>query len=180
MCKSKLAMPHPQLLPCSSTILLGLASLVAMHHKQNHKPMQPRIFKLATTVQHSRKLNNKLSGFLQFLTRNRVKAWSTSAADKFGCLSQGVGNRIKGTGTIQSITKEEIPQKQVKCDLKSWTITEPVSLPVGTNATTPTRSSLLLQKCWWLKFPSIASIHSRSKVHQHGHFKVLPDDALTS
>ena len=42
------------------------------------------------------------------------KEWSRSAADEFGRLAQGVGNRIKGTDTIHFIHKHEIPKNRRK------------------------------------------------------------------
>jgi hypothetical protein len=40
--------------------------------------------------------------------------WSTSAANKFGCLSQGVGGRVKGTNTIFFIRKAQVPKDRIK------------------------------------------------------------------
>jgi hypothetical protein len=42
------------------------------------------------------------------------KAWSTSAANKFGCLAQGVGGQIKGTNTIKFIHQREVPANCMK------------------------------------------------------------------
>jgi hypothetical protein len=42
------------------------------------------------------------------------KAWNLLAANKFGCLTQGVGNRIKGTNTIKFIHKREVPTSRLK------------------------------------------------------------------
>ena len=36
--------------------------------------------------------------------------WSTSVANEFGRLAQGVGNRIKGMNTIKFISKQEVPK----------------------------------------------------------------------
>jgi hypothetical protein len=40
--------------------------------------------------------------------------WNRSAADEFERLAQGIGGRIKGTGTIQFIHKHEIPADRLK------------------------------------------------------------------
>jgi hypothetical protein len=40
--------------------------------------------------------------------------WSTSAANKFGCLAQGVGGRVKGTNTIIFICKDHVPKDRIK------------------------------------------------------------------
>jgi hypothetical protein len=42
------------------------------------------------------------------------KAWNLSAANKFGQLAQGVGNRIKGTNTIKFIHKCKVPKSRLK------------------------------------------------------------------
>jgi hypothetical protein len=42
------------------------------------------------------------------------KAWNLSAANKFGWLAQGVGNRIKGTNTIKFIHKRKVPKSRLK------------------------------------------------------------------
>jgi hypothetical protein len=42
------------------------------------------------------------------------KAWNLLAANKFGCLAQGVGNRIKGTNTIKFIHKHESTEEQIE------------------------------------------------------------------
>jgi hypothetical protein len=42
------------------------------------------------------------------------KAWSMLAANKFGCLAQGVGGRIKGTKTIKFIHQHEVPADRMK------------------------------------------------------------------
>ncbi len=42
------------------------------------------------------------------------KAWNLWAANKFGRLSQGVGNPIKGTNTIKFIHKHEVPKSRLK------------------------------------------------------------------
>ena len=42
------------------------------------------------------------------------KDWLISAANEFGRLAQGVGNRIKGTNTIHFICHEEVPADRVK------------------------------------------------------------------
>jgi hypothetical protein len=42
------------------------------------------------------------------------KIWSTSAANKFGCLAQGVRGRVKGTNTIFFICKNQIPKDRIK------------------------------------------------------------------
>jgi hypothetical protein len=52
--------------------------------------------------------------------------WSTSAANKFGRLAQGVGGRVKGTNTIFFIFKDQVPKDRIKdvthgsygCDIK--------------------------------------------------------------
>jgi hypothetical protein len=42
------------------------------------------------------------------------KAWSTLAANKFGCLAQGVGGQIKGTNKIKFIHQHEVPADCMK------------------------------------------------------------------
>jgi hypothetical protein len=41
-------------------------------------------------------------------------AWSTSAANEFGRLAQGVGGRVQGTNTIQFIHKNDVPTDRFK------------------------------------------------------------------
>ena len=40
--------------------------------------------------------------------------WDKSAANEFGRLADGVGNQVKGTNTIKSIRKCDVPQAQMK------------------------------------------------------------------
>ncbi len=42
------------------------------------------------------------------------EVWSTSAANEFGHLAQGVGGRVKGTNTIFFIHKDQVPKDRVK------------------------------------------------------------------
>jgi hypothetical protein len=42
------------------------------------------------------------------------KNWSKSAANEFGRLAQGVGARVKGTDTIKSIKKDNVPYERRK------------------------------------------------------------------
>jgi hypothetical protein len=50
------------------------------------------------------KETGKLLNYRQFMRQPKYKtAWSTLAANKFGRLSQGVGEQIKGTNTISFI-----------------------------------------------------------------------------
>jgi hypothetical protein len=42
------------------------------------------------------------------------KAWNLLAANKFGCLAQGVGNCIKGTNTIKFIHKREVLKSRLE------------------------------------------------------------------
>ncbi len=42
------------------------------------------------------------------------KAWNLLAANKFGCLAQGVGNHIKGTNTIKFIRKRKVLKSRLK------------------------------------------------------------------
>ncbi len=42
------------------------------------------------------------------------KAWNLSAANKFGQLAHGVGNRIKGKNTIKFIHKRKVPKSRLK------------------------------------------------------------------
>ncbi len=39
---------------------------------------------------------------------------STSAANKYGCLAQGVGGRVKGTDTFFFVPKDHVPKNRVK------------------------------------------------------------------
>jgi hypothetical protein len=64
----------------------------------------------------------------QQLIRNpkHRKIWSTSAADEFGRLAQGVGGRVNPTNTIFFICKDQFPKDRMKdvtygsfsCDMK--------------------------------------------------------------
>jgi len=42
------------------------------------------------------------------------ETWSTSAANEFGRLAQGVGGRFKGTNTIFFIHKNQVPHERMK------------------------------------------------------------------
>lgn len=54
--------------------------------------------------------SGKMLNYRQLLTHPNYKdVWTTSSADEFGRLAQGVGNRIKGTDTIFFIPYSKIP-----------------------------------------------------------------------
>ena len=42
------------------------------------------------------------------------KTWTTSSANEFGRLVNGVGGRVKGTNTIRFIKHDDVPQKRRK------------------------------------------------------------------
>ena len=57
----------------------------------------------------------KLLEYCQLHRDQKFKeTWERSAANDFGMLAQGVGNRVKGTNTIFFIHKHEVPQDQFK------------------------------------------------------------------
>ena len=57
----------------------------------------------------------KLLKYRQLMQDPKYKEeWSTSAANKFGCLAQGVGNWIKGTNTMKFIHKGDVPRDRTQ------------------------------------------------------------------
>ena len=57
----------------------------------------------------------KMLGYRDLLKHPKLgKDWQRSAANEFGRLAQGVGDRIKGTNTIKFIKKENIPSERRK------------------------------------------------------------------
>ena len=69
----------------------------------------------------------KILKYRQLLTNPRYKTvWSTSSANEFGRLAQGIGGRVKGTNTIFFVTKQQVPKDRIKdvtyvkfvCELK--------------------------------------------------------------
>ena len=57
----------------------------------------------------------KLLNYLQLLSDPKYrKDWSVAAANEFGRLAQGVGNRVKGTNTIKFVRKDQIPSSRKK------------------------------------------------------------------
>ena len=59
--------------------------------------------------------SGKQLNYKQLLRHPKYKeAWKRSAADEFGQLAQGVGNRVKGTNTIHFIYESDIPTKRKK------------------------------------------------------------------
>ena len=59
--------------------------------------------------------SGKLLNYRQLLrSPKHKKAWSISAANKFGRLAQGVGGRIKGTNTIKFIHQRNVPKNRLK------------------------------------------------------------------
>jgi hypothetical protein len=71
--------------------------------------------------------SGKMLNYRQLLTHPDYKeVWTTSSADEFGRLAQGVGNRIEGTNTIFFIPYGNIPKERRKditygrfvCDLR--------------------------------------------------------------
>ena len=61
------------------------------------------------------------------------KAWTTSSANEFGRLANGVGGRVKGTKTIRFLQQDDVPQKRRKditygsfqCNVRPEKIEEP-------------------------------------------------------
>jgi hypothetical protein len=61
------------------------------------------------------KETGRLFNYRQLLrSLKHKKAWSMSAANKFGPLAQGVGGQIKGTNTIKFIHQHEVPADRMK------------------------------------------------------------------
>jgi hypothetical protein len=61
------------------------------------------------------KNTGRLLNYWQLILNPKYKkTWNLFAANKFGCLAQGVGNRIKGTNTIKFIHKHEVPKSRLK------------------------------------------------------------------
>jgi hypothetical protein len=59
--------------------------------------------------------SGKLLNYRQLMRHPKYKkAWSTSAANEFGRLAQGVGGRIKGTNTISFIHRHKVPKERMK------------------------------------------------------------------
>ena len=57
----------------------------------------------------------KLLKYRQLLQDPRYKKeWSKSAANEFGCLAQGVGDRVKGTNTMKFICKKDVPSDRTR------------------------------------------------------------------
>ena len=60
------------------------------------------------------KETGKLLNYHQLMRYPKYKkAWSTSAANEFRQLAQGVGGQIKGTKTISFIHQNKVPQKRL-------------------------------------------------------------------
>jgi hypothetical protein len=64
---------------------------------------------------HDKETNTYLN-YHQLLRHPKYKdAWAKSAANKFGCLAQGLKDgRVKGTDTIKFIHKDQVPTKRIK------------------------------------------------------------------
>ena len=61
------------------------------------------------------KTTGKIFNYRQLIKDPKYhKAWSLSAANEFGRLADGVGNRIKGTNTIKFITRDQVPKQRMK------------------------------------------------------------------
>jgi hypothetical protein len=61
------------------------------------------------------KETGRLLNYRQLLcSLKHKKAWSTLAANKFGCLAQGVGGQIKGANTVKFIHQHEVPADRMK------------------------------------------------------------------
>ena len=61
------------------------------------------------------KETGKLLNYRQLMRHPKYKkVWSTSAANEFGWLAQGVGGWIKGTNTISFIHQHKVPQTRLK------------------------------------------------------------------
>eukprot|EP00804_Cyclotella_cryptica_P025603 CCRYP_002838-RA/>CCRYP_002838-RA protein AED:0.23 eAED:0.23 QI:0/-1/0/1/-1/1/1/0/716 len=77
--------------------------------------------KLESQVEHALAVLDPNSGkqlnYRQLLQHPKYKvAWSRSAADEFGRLAQGVGDRVKGTDTIHFIHERDVPRHWRKDD----------------------------------------------------------------
>ena len=76
-----------------------------------------RIAKIKNEVHEAMAVLNRDTGKLlkyrQLIRDPRYKQeWSKSAANEFGRLAQGVGDRIKGTNTMKFIHKQDVPRKR--------------------------------------------------------------------
>jgi hypothetical protein len=62
--------------------------------------------------------NNKIGQYLNYKQLIRdpkyKEIWSTSVANEFGRLAQGVGGRVQGTNTIFFICKDQVPKDRIK------------------------------------------------------------------
>jgi hypothetical protein len=62
--------------------------------------------------------NNKMGQYLNYRQLIREpkhkEIWSTSAANKFKCLTQRIGGRVKGTNTIFFICKDQVSKDRIK------------------------------------------------------------------
>jgi hypothetical protein len=70
-------------------------------------------------VQHAlavmEKDTGRLLNYQQLICNPKYKkAWNLLAANKFGCLAQGVGYRIKGTNRVKFIHKREVLKSRLK------------------------------------------------------------------
>jgi hypothetical protein len=59
--------------------------------------------------------SGKILKYRQLLTNPQYRGvWSTSSANEFGRLAQGIGNMVKGTDTIFFIHKHQVPRERMK------------------------------------------------------------------
>eukprot|EP00804_Cyclotella_cryptica_P005139 CCRYP_011530-RA/>CCRYP_011530-RA protein AED:0.47 eAED:0.46 QI:0/0/0/1/0/0/2/0/198 len=111
--------------------------------------------------------SGKQLNYRQLLQHPKYKiSWSRSAADEFGCLAQGVGNRVKGTNTIHFIHKRDVP---CVCTIR-------------TEKADPNHTSFVAggDKCnypYKVATPTAEMLVAKI-LHDHVHIQLLPNDPL--
>ena len=107
---------------------LPVHTAMAVEELQQPRPKKPskqarrlirRIAQVESEVHEAMAVLDRDTGQLlkyrQLIRDPRYKEeWSTSAANEFGCLAQGVGDRIKGTNTMKFIHKGNVPRDRTR------------------------------------------------------------------
>ena len=118
------------------------------------------------------------------------KAWNLLAANKFGRLAQGVGNRIKGTNMIKFIHKRKVPKGRLKdvtygqfvCTErpeKGGTKSNPFHHRKGSNQLPRGGSHTHSQPTCCQNPVQQHNINAWGKIHDNGYLKLLPQLAVS-
>eukprot|EP00984_Skeletonema_dohrnii_P002295 scaffold797_cov118-Skeletonema_dohrnii-CCMP3373.AAC.10 len=113
------AREHVMGVACAVQELQGCSPRASKRPSKQARKLAKRLIRMENEVQQAMAVmdqeTGKMLNYRQLLRDPKYrKDWLISAANEFGRLAQGVGNRVKGTNTIKFIRKEDVPKQRMK------------------------------------------------------------------